>query len=212
MILSKLGELSYLSQSWAQQLDSHTICTPCLPKWHSCETMTNGKWSGITDCLGCKQCHKPSPFGAANVESCSLINKSVVNDLFTRLSILTNQYLSEILRELLFKSPSLVGAVNRSVAWGPTCRPTLTVREGMLRSHPPKWSPHVGNVKYSPALISLAPAVFLFTKPPSPNSSSPGVCGRVWWGRWLPPHPTPPPSSSISPYDLTHHLQGLNVA
>lgn len=122
--------------------------------------------------------------------------KSVISERFT--SFLFEQ-VSNLVKSLdnSLKNPTLVDVVNRSVARGLTRWLTLTVREGMLRTHPPKWSPHVGNVKYSPALISLAPAVFLFTKPPSPNSSSPGVCDvSDEFDNYQPP---PPPSPSTSP-------------
>lgn len=72
---------------------------------------------------------------------------------------------------------------------------TPPVREGMLCTHLPKWSPHVGNVKYSPAPTTLASSVFLNTTQP-PNPSSPSVCGHVCWGQ-SPRPPLPFLSSSL---------------
>lgn len=98
-----------------------------------------------------------------------------------------------------------------------------TVREGMQHTHLAKWSPHVGDVKYSPATTSLAPAMFLCDTPfPSPNPSIPGVCRTCLMRpmavahRVLPvsirPDPSPPRIKCClaSPVDRPeHHTQIL---
>lgn len=98
-----------------------------------------------------------------------------------------------------------------------------TVREGMQHTHLAKWSPHVGDVKYSPATTSLAPAMFLCDTPfPSPNPSTPGVCRTCLMRpmalahRVLPvsirPDPSPPRIKCClaSPVDRPeHHTQIL---
>lgn len=98
-------------------------------------------------------------------------------------------------------NPICCGSSYQAVNWRSalTCWLTLAVRAGLLHTHPPKWSPHVANVKYSSALISLAPAMFLFAQPPHPQL----IPRRV--------HTCHSSStSSSSPYDLIPHLQGLN--
>ena len=181
----------------------HQTLSSCLAERPSGQKVTNGNWSGDHRVVNMNSCH-------LKLQTCTVdlrnLTKAFIlpNHLLTNLPYFSLQF-SNLVKSLdiSYNNSSLVDVVIRSITGGLTLWLTLTVSEGMLHTHPPKWSPHVGNVKYSPALISLAPAVFHFTKLPSPDSSCPGVCGRVWWGRRLSPPPPSLPSSFPSPYDLT---------